>query len=123
MLLPMAARTSHATARTGAHMMCTSEPAPPDIPFSLSIVGAGNTGVENELFPQLREKFTADELGTIAENVMSCIGDYWRMPTCGSALWVLYKRVCDRDLDKLAEALLPENAAESRNQIKAHGCH
>ena len=115
MLLPLATRPSHTTAR----MMCT---APPEIPVKLLCVGAGTTGVEFELFPQLQKKFTAEELDTIAENAMCCLGDHWMMPECGSALWVLYKRVCDKDLDKLAEALLPENVAESREQIKRHMC-
>jgi len=95
-------------------------PEIPGIPVKLSCVGAGTTGVVFELFPQLQKKFTAEELDTIAENAMSCIGDHWMMPECGSALWVLYKRVCDKDLDKLAEALLPENVADSREQIKRH---
>ena len=97
------------------------EPAPPEIPMGLGILGLGVVGVQFELFPQLQKKFTAEELDTIAENAMSCIGDHWTMmPQCGEALWVLYKRVCDKDLDKLAEALLPENVAESREQIKRH---
>ena len=95
-------------------------PEIPGIPVKLSCVGAGTTGVVFELFPQLQKKFTAEELDTIAENAMSCIGDHWMMPECGSALWVLYKRVCDKDLDKLAETLLPENVADSREQIKRH---
>ena len=66
------------------------------------ILGLGTIGVQVELFPQLQKKFTAEELDTIAENAMSCIGDRWMMPECGSALWVLYKWVCDKDLNKLA---------------------
>ena len=117
---PLAARRSSGSAHVTARMMCTPELMQPEIPFGLEIVGSGVTGVVTEIFPQLRERFTADELDTIAENTMSCIGDYWRMPQCGSALWVLYKRVCDKDLDKLAKALMPENAAESRKQIRGH---
>ena len=90
------------------------------LPFGLRIIGIGVMGCETELFSSLEARFTSEELSVISENAMGCIGDHWRIPECGSAMWVLYKRVCGKDLDKFAEAVKPENSAASREQIRTH---
>lgn len=87
------------------------------VPFSLQIVGAEVAGVIYELFPRLLERFSDEELVEIGENAMTCVGDRYMMPLCGSALWTVYKRICDRDLDRFAEALKKENMAETRERI------
>ena len=90
------------------------------LPFGLRIIGSGVMGCETELLSSLEARFTSDELSVISENAMGCIGDHWRIPECGSAMWILYKRVCGKDLDKFAEAVKPENSAASREQIRMH---
>lgn len=88
------------------------------VPFSLDIIGAGVAGNRFELFPKLLENYSDEELKVIGENAMSCIGDFYLVPTCGSALWVVYKRVSDKNLEKFVEALKPENSKETRELVK-----
>ncbi len=88
------------------------------IPMDLEIVGSGVAGNVYELFPRLLEFYTDEELDKIGVNAMSCIGDHYLVPTCGSALWVVYKRVAEKNLEKFAEALGPENAKQTRELIK-----
>ncbi len=64
------------------------------IPFNLQIIGAGVAGNVYELFARLLEFYTDEELKIIGENAMSCIGDFYLVPKCGSALWVVYRRWC-----------------------------
>ena len=88
------------------------------IPFGLEIIGAGVAGNVYELFPKLLAFYTDEDLKIIGENAMWCIGDYYLTPSCGSALWVVYKEVGGKDLKKFAEALTPENAKQTRELIK-----
>ncbi len=87
------------------------------IPMNLAIVGSAIAGNVYELFPKLLERYTDEELEIIGENAMSCIGDHYLIPACGSALWIVYKRLAQRDLDKFAEALEPKNAQQTREFI------
>jgi len=88
------------------------------VPFILDIVGSGVAGNVCELFPRLLEHYSDEELIVIGENAMSCIGDHYLIPTCGSALWVVYKRVSDKNLEKFVEALKSENAEQTRQLVK-----
>ena len=91
------------------------------VPFSLQIVGSGVAGNECELFPRLLAQYSDEELEAIAEDAMSCIGDHYLVPRCGSALWVVYKDVSSKNLEKFAEALKSENAQQTRELVKKGG--
>ena len=88
------------------------------IPFNLEIIGSGVAGNVYELFPLLLEEYSDEELNVIGENAMDCIGDYYLVPRCGSALWVVYKQVANKNVEKFAEALTADNAKQTREFIK-----
>lgn len=76
------------------------------IPFTLSILASGVTGATYEILPRLaRETKSQDELDAFGIHMMDTIGDRYKIPTCGSVMWVIYKEYCKKDLEKFMKCV------------------
>ena len=85
------------------------------IPFSLAILEGGVAGVRYEIFPHLlKEVKSQKELDTLGENMMNVIGDRYQIPICGSVMWVIYKKYCEKDIRKFIECA---NTKEKQVQV------
>ena len=85
-----------------------------ELPFALQILESGIAGVRYEIIPLvLKTVKTQEELDMFAKNMMDCL-DRYKMPTCGSAMWVLYKHYCEKDINTL---LVCANTEKKRREI------
>lgn len=79
-------------------------------------LGGGVAGVMLEIVPLLMKEFADEkELHIIVGGLEKCVQAYPK-PNCGSALWLVYKHLCGKDVKKLAEvAATPEKAIDFLN--------
>lgn len=87
-----------------------------NMPLSFFMLGAGVAGVKFEIIPfLLKEVKTQQELDLFVNNMMDIIGDIYSMPLCGSALWVIYKYYCNKDIQKFLKCA---NTKEKLNTVQ-----
>lgn len=70
------------------------------IPLSLRIIGNCVYGVVFELFPLLLSNcLTQHQLDIFGSDMMDLIGDRYDTAISGSVLWVLYKYMCEKNIN------------------------
>ena len=86
------------------------------IPIALHLLESGIAGVRYEIFPfLLSEVKTQQELNDFGENMMDVIGDSYKMPICGSVMWVIYKIMCKKNIKVFLECA---NTKEKQEVVK-----
>jgi hypothetical protein len=90
--------------------------------LQLRIISGGVAGCVYELLPKLLSSCDDDKLSMIGTRLMSLIGQHWRVPLSGSALWVLYKhtKFGEHQVEKLMHSIMTEDETEMRAAICAH---
>lgn len=63
----------------------------------LAILSGGVQGVVFEVLPRLSAAFSEAEMHHVAEHLFDLLGDHYLSPACGTALWVVYKRLFGQD--------------------------
>jgi hypothetical protein len=93
-----------------------------DVPRSLIILSGGVAGIVTEVFRGLVEHFkTQEEFDKFGGNMMDTIGDYFLVPATGSVMWVLYKRMCNRDLSAFVACVEEANRNDTLRWLRDNG--
>jgi hypothetical protein len=79
----------------GAAMRVTSSLSPLQ---RLGILSGGVAGVVFEIVPALTAAFNDLEMRHAAEHLIDLVGDSYSSSRCGTALWVVYKRLFGQDI-------------------------
>jgi hypothetical protein len=75
-----------------------------EVPLSLDVLEGGVAGVRYEIIPLLMKEIRSqEEFDSFGENMMDVIGDRYKIPMCGSAMWVIYKTYCKKDVRTFIE--------------------
>jgi len=75
------------------------------IPFSIKILSTDIAGCVYEIEPLLlKYDITQEELNRFGENLMDVLEGF-EIPVCGSMFWILYKRICHKDIGELIDSV------------------
>lgn len=78
------------------------------LPLGIEIISSGVAGCIYEIQPLLLQyDISQEELDKFSHNLMEVLNGY-NMPICGSMFWLLYKNICDKDIETLIDSVSTE---------------
>jgi hypothetical protein len=79
------------------------------LPIGLNIVFANLPGCIYEIKPRLLKECSQEDLNILSENLMCVVGDHYLIENSGSAVWLLYKRLCEKNIHSFLKCVQKDN--------------